>query len=353
MTKLSNGQKEMRLIMTILCNIGLPDNAIYENIPINPATFRKAMVRFDIVKPKKTKKEVFVSALKEYAKLCSKVTTTDLDNKIKLILEEYLGVEEIVKDFEILDKIFKILACPKAGKPDEKYVRLITYIFDFMDLKKIFAEDVWKKSLKAYAEADEDTLLRSVDDLKNDFLKKWSDSLRHKVGAIWSEGKATEVVNEVFTTLTKREVLILKKLFGIDYKKYSLVAIANEMNLTRQRVKQIVSKAISKLGGSLELKKLKGLYWLNPCLLSEEDNSVDLEIFKLDQSIDELGLVLNTQKCLKAAKIYLVNEVVQKTTRELLMIKNFNRRKLKELEARLSDKGLSLRDDTTKFPDQK
>lgn len=62
----------------------------------------------------------------------------------------------------------------------------------------------------------------------------------------------------------------------------------------------------------------------------------------LDRSIDDLELSLRTANCLEFAGIKTVRQLVGKYEAELLKIRNFGRKSLKEIKAVLAESGLEL-----------
>ena len=61
-----------------------------------------------------------------------------------------------------------------------------------------------------------------------------------------NESLSTEI-SRALATLTPREELILRKCFGIGVPEKTLEEIGDELNLTRERVRQIKEKAVRKL----------------------------------------------------------------------------------------------------------
>jgi len=67
-----------------------------------------------------------------------------------------------------------------------------------------------------------------------------------------------QIINEVFSTLTPREAVILKKRFGLNGEDaQTLEDIGKELNLSRERIRQLEAKALSKLRNPVRAKVLK------------------------------------------------------------------------------------------------
>lgn len=62
----------------------------------------------------------------------------------------------------------------------------------------------------------------------------------------------------------------------------------------------------------------------------------------LSKSVKDLGLTARTTNALKAAKIFLIGDLVQRTAIELLKIPNLDNKSLTEIKYKLAPRGLSL-----------
>ena len=63
---------------------------------------------------------------------------------------------------------------------------------------------------------------------------------------------------------------------------------------------------------------------------------------KLSMTIDELELSVRAHNCLEAEQLKTVGDIVTMTSAELLKVRNFGKRSLKEIEEKLADLALSL-----------
>ena len=71
---------------------------------------------------------------------------------------------------------------------------------------------------------------------------------------------------------------------------------------------------------------------------------VDDEIDKvLEMNIDELELSVGSYNCLKRAGINTVEELVNKTSEDMMKVRNLGRKSLEEVVAKLKELGLGLR----------
>ena len=65
-------------------------------------------------------------------------------------------------------------------------------------------------------------------------------------------------INEVLGELSDREAKILRLRFGlIDDKQHTLEEVGHEFDVTRERIRQIEAKALTKLRRNQSAKKLK------------------------------------------------------------------------------------------------
>jgi DNA-directed RNA polymerase subunit alpha len=66
----------------------------------------------------------------------------------------------------------------------------------------------------------------------------------------------------------------------------------------------------------------------------------------LEMSIDELELSVRSFNCLKRAGINTVQELANKTSDDMMKVRNLGRKSLEEVLAKLDELGLSLRQDS-------
>ncbi len=77
--------------------------------------------------------------------------------------------------------------------------------------------------------------------------------------------------------------------------------------------------------------------------IAAELNDVGIPPLKtLDKSVDELDLSIRSSNCLMNGNIRYIGELVQRTEADMLKIKNFSRRSLKEIKGALAERHLSL-----------
>ncbi len=74
----------------------------------------------------------------------------------------------------------------------------------------------------------------------------------------------------------------------------------------------------------------------------ESENSLEFKYEILEKSINELGLSVRARKCLERLGVNYIYELIEKTEHELLNSKNFGKKSLDEIVAKLGDSQLTL-----------
>lgn len=65
---------------------------------------------------------------------------------------------------------------------------------------------------------------------------------------------------------------------------------------------------------------------------------------KLKGSVDQLGLTVRTANCLRSEAIETIDQLIGLTANELLKTPNLGTKSFKEIQAKLADRGLSLKE---------
>ena len=242
----------------------------------------------------------------------------------------------------------------------------------------------------------------TLPDSKSETESLITQSMLHKV----IEGVWTRPVNppeeklfeEVLKTLTPREEGVIRKRFGINMELHTLEQVGEFYGITRERVRQIESKAIRKLRhpsrsrrlkpltlplktrlaetisilASLELgetdftkqeqylqkieyvqslkKQLDTAHAYIQALEQRLEGIIHEPIFEhkdslllLGKSIDDCEFSLRTYNCLKKGKINNIGELLQKTEKDLVKIRCFGKKSLTEVKDFLKSLGLQLK----------
>src|SRR5205809_3667952 len=89
----------------------------------------------------------------------------------------------------------------------------------------------------------------------------------------------------------------------------------------------------------------------------EVEEEVDEEIMRvrrlLDKSVEELELSVRSSNCLRAAEIKTIGDLVQKSEPEMLKVRNFGRKSLKEIQDILGEMGLHFGMDVSRYVEPK
>ena len=75
-------------------------------------------------------------------------------------------------------------------------------------------------------------------------------------------------------------------------------------------------------------------------MIEKEDNEKEKV---LEMNIDELELSVRSFNCLKRAGINTVEELCNRTSEDMMKVRNLGRKSLEEVEQKLQDLGLGLR----------
>lgn len=123
-------------------------------------------------------------------------------------------------------------------------------------------------------------------------------------------------IKVIFEALDPRERLILfaRHILGMSYG-----LIGKELGVSRERIRQIRERGFRKIRKARE-KLLKN-------------------------SVEELGLPEQQLKALKSSGIKTVDDLVGKTARDLLVIRNFGEKSLQKIESQLGKYNLVQRQD--------
>jgi len=92
-----------------------------------------------------------------------------------------------------------------------------------------------------------------------EFGDRIEDSLSPSVEYVIIKNSVQEQIRQMIDELDEKEALVLKLRFGLeDDRQRTLQEIGDQMNLTRERIRQIEKKAMRKLSQSHKLQQLRG-----------------------------------------------------------------------------------------------
>lgn len=173
----------------------------------------------------------------------------------------------------------------------------------------------------------------------------------------YSPDLLTELDTEVYDKmLSAREEQVcsfyFKDRFGTG-KRPALKDIAREFGTTSERVRQIIAKAVRKYKWFIVCyEKILYRRHLEHQTKMYEERIKELRLADIPPvdvllegaSIDELDFSIRTYNCLRRAGIQTVKDLVNCTEEDLLKIRNFGRKCVKEVKDRLEREGLHLFD---------
>lgn len=181
------------------------------------------------------------------------------------------------------------------------------------------------------------------------------------------------------SNLNDREIYCLKAY----YKEVrTLESIGKSLGITRERVKQIIKKAVKKLEHSGKKLLIQGkdkfelisinekeeiikefkekisydliLEWIESHEITEELLELCHSIIDTYKStpkpkpeyitIEELDLSVRSYNCLKRANIDTLKDLTSRTRYDMFKVRNLGRKSLKEIETRLAERGLSFKE---------
>lgn len=175
-----------------------------------------------------------------------------------------------------------------------------------------------------------------------------------------------ENVKELLKTINEREARIITARL-IDG--YTLEAVGFQEGVTRDRIRQIEAKALRKLRhpsrlaimryGKETLELQDDVAKLNAELLRVKSDLInainhpeqielteeDKTFASLTQEIENLDFSVRTFNCLRRRGIKTLSQLVQMSVNDILRIRNFGRKSLREVVNKLSDMGYQLSED--------
>lgn len=171
-----------------------------------------------------------------------------------------------------------------------------------------------------------------------------------------------ERLNEVLLNhVTPREQFIIMQIYA-QHRTYE--TIATDMQITKERVRQIHAKALRKLSHHKKYL-LTGIYsepeymakkkfeeyilsmrdaWTYESALDYIKNHKKSYCPIIEDSIDDLELSIRSSNCLKRANITSVQQLTEKTVKDMMKVKNLGRKSLKEIRTKLQSLGLDFKE---------
>ena len=145
-------------------------------------------------------------------------------------------------------------------------------------------------------------------------------------------------IDSIYTPVERVNIKIENTRVGqiTDYDKLTIEVFTNGTIEPSDAVSLVAKVLSAHLKSFINLSdKTEGI----PVMSTEDDDSKDKV---LDMSIDELELSVRSYNCLKRAGINTVAELCNRTSEDMMKVRNLGRKSLEEVLAKLKELGLSL-----------
>ena len=151
-------------------------------------------------------------------------------------------------------------------------------------------------------------------------------------------------IDSIYTPVERVNVSVVNTRVGqiTDYDKLTLDVVTNGTLAPDEAVSlaaKILSEHLALFVDLSEVAKLGG-----PVIRSDCEGSGNDKV--LSQSIDELELSVRSYNCLKRANINTVEDLISKTSSDMMKVRNLGKKSLDEVLKKLEDMGLSLKNDS-------
>ncbi|MCR5595809.1 MAG: DNA-directed RNA polymerase subunit alpha [Lachnospiraceae bacterium] len=150
-------------------------------------------------------------------------------------------------------------------------------------------------------------------------------------------------IDSIYTPVERVNVSVVNTRVGqiTDYDKLTLDVVTNGTLAPDEAVSlaaKILSEHLSLFVDLSEVAQLGG-----PVIRSDSEGGSNDKV--LSQSIDELELSVRSYNCLKRANINTVEDLISKTSADMMKVRNLGKKSLDEVLKKLDDLGLSLKND--------
>lgn len=315
--------------------------------------------------------ETYAAVIKQYAEIVGAEEFGKLAPAsacLRDALAKWLNVDGIIAKMVGIFFVMEERSFPEFSPDRAAYERLMSDVsvrvlhrqFGMREHERN-ARGVWREILQKVA-CGEDCIPTSEEELFLQNVKPLAMRHREEIMPIWTD-EAFALIGRALKSLTTREEQVIRLSYGIGVEKLrTLKEIGDEMGVTRERVRQILAKALRKLrhparGLSILWKPIGNVVHetLERKRAEEEKKarlaeSADVlrnmvpvaSIPILVRPLEELDLSVRSFHCLRNAGVTDLFDLVQYTEQELLLTKNFGRKSLYEIKNLLSEHGLKL-----------
>lgn len=294
--------------------------------------------------------------------------------KLREILRSWLGIGDLFTVLKNAETVMNVLSMPGCTPEQATYLRLLQTIFKEPGPSKETIPktpyDFWRVYLGLVVSGEIEAP-RSQQALEAEVLGHYLSESRSRIFPVWPKEAVKlvkKILKEALQALTPRAEHLVYQYFGIDCECRTYTQIADSEGVCAERARQIILKACRRLSYSTHVKYLKPLVCSAQELLENEmrrateaqqsqvvpvvhGTTIEYERVcvpevrmseLLTRSTDELELSVRSTNCMKNGNIQTIGELIQKSEADLLKVKNFGRKSLKEINVVLAEFGLSL-----------
>lgn len=385
-------QAARKLMVAELYALGITNTAIAGMLGVRRETITRDVANLGVAqkfqdRPTKDR-DVFRAVLLRYARLRVVKDIEDIDQllvslRLPVFLSSWLKENEILAFLRGVESTMRQLLVPAVPPDKQGYARLLSEVlhcsFSPAKISVQTAEEVWHNYLEQMVNSP-DNVADSRQNVQHTAAAMYLAQYRAQIAPMLTD-QVCAMVDAQLDTLAPREREILRKRFGIDKESAQThQGVGEDEDVTRERIRQIESKALRKLRHPSRKRVLASLLepvgepvavasanerqkadlrlqkaFVDQCsslmraaepLMALLDNAVSDKRWvrgdNLSRSVDELHLNIRAVRCLRDVGILTIGDLVKKTERDLLRIKNFGRKSLREIKEILANMGLSL-----------
>lgn len=273
-----------------------------------------------------SKQAIFKRVLYEYAWIMVERMDNRWNNHLELLeiyLSQWLGIDQILL---ILKALGEKLISIQPDKPENQgYANLLYEIFpQIASMEKRACLNFWRQYLR-------DIVLKAVktpssyEELAEQLAELGCASWRPHIPPAWS-ARITEIIDGWLLMLEPRQITIVKKYFGLGTTPCTLKVIADQENVTFERIRQVKNDSIKILRGRIDEREIS--LFLQPSYLVGES-------FVLTESREKERILNSNITILKIdpkkaarfakARIERVRDLIARTEKELLIIRGIGK----------------------------
>lgn len=210
-------------------------------------------------------KAIFRTVLKHYAEL---VATEELP--LRDALAQWIGEREVLQSLRGMEMVRERLTVPGYPPGREGYVRLVWAVFGrFEDPDRSPSSNAWPEYLHGVAVGDIPPAASHAD-LERDLALRYTADWRAEIMPILPD-ELFPAIDELLAEFSVREQKVLAMRFGLDDGvTHTLEEVAAELDVSRERIRQIEAKALRKLRHPTRSRVMRPFVWPVDSTISRE-----------------------------------------------------------------------------------